>query len=251
MHASRAILLATVLALVALPLAGASGGHDGAEPAGELAANEHAGGEDPGVRSMDLAPGQSWSHTFTAEGRFDYHCHPHPWMLAGISVVASSGRAPRNYTIEIMEPTGQDFEKWTFSPALTTIEVGDTVTWLNAGTVTHVVQETTAEHLEHVGTLAGAAADEHGAQPASVEGGDHATNLGFPTQGWLWVGLALVGGLFIGRRTTRFASRMAATPVPAGALPSGGMAAASANAPDTTPQLTSHARRRDKRNRRR
>jgi nitrite reductase (NO-forming) len=29
-----------------------------------------------------LAPGQSWSHTFTEAGEFEYLCTPHPWMRA-------------------------------------------------------------------------------------------------------------------------------------------------------------------------
>lgn len=200
MHA-RAILLAAALILILLPVVAASGGH-GAEEAEPVAAEVHDAVEaDPGIRSIDLAPGQSWSHTFTEEGRFDYHCHPHPWMLAGITVVPSSGRAPRNYTVEIMEPSGQSFENWTFSPAVTTIEVGDTVTWLNVGSVTHVVQQTVGEHIAHIGTVGGAGADDHGAEPAAGDEGTSAS-IGFPTQGWLWVGGALVGGVFVGRRLT-------------------------------------------------
>jgi plastocyanin len=33
-----------------------------------------------------LAPGASFSHTFTAAGQFPYHCVPHPTMLATIVV---------------------------------------------------------------------------------------------------------------------------------------------------------------------
>lgn len=33
-----------------------------------------------------LAPGQSFSHTFSAVGRFPYHCEPHPNMQAAIVV---------------------------------------------------------------------------------------------------------------------------------------------------------------------
>lgn len=201
MHA-RAFLLAAAFALVLLPAAAASGGHGAEEAEPVAAADMHAEAmADPGVRSIDLAPGQSWSYTFTEEGRFDYHCHPHPWMLAGITVVPSSGRAARNYTVEIMEPSGQSFENWTFSPAVTTIEVGDTVTWVNAGTVVHVVQQTVGEHIAHVGTVGGAAGEGHGEEPA-VGDQTKSASIGFPTQGWLWVGAALIGGVFVGRRLT-------------------------------------------------
>jgi plastocyanin len=33
-----------------------------------------------------LAPGESFSHTFTSAGRFPYHCEPHPTMRAAIVV---------------------------------------------------------------------------------------------------------------------------------------------------------------------
>jgi nitrite reductase (NO-forming) len=33
-----------------------------------------------------LAPGESWSHTFTEPGEFEYLCTPHPWMRAEVVV---------------------------------------------------------------------------------------------------------------------------------------------------------------------
>lgn len=33
-----------------------------------------------------LAPGESWSHTFTEPGEFEYLCTPHPWMRAKVVV---------------------------------------------------------------------------------------------------------------------------------------------------------------------
>lgn len=33
-----------------------------------------------------LAPGESWSHTFTEPGEFEYLCTPHPWMRAKVIV---------------------------------------------------------------------------------------------------------------------------------------------------------------------
>ena len=40
----------------------------------------------PGWDSGILAPGQSFSRTFSAAGRFPYHCEPHPNMQATIVV---------------------------------------------------------------------------------------------------------------------------------------------------------------------
>lgn len=181
----RTLLPALALIALALPAAMAGGGHPD-EP-------------EPGLRSPDLAPGQSWSHTFADAGRFDYHCHPHPWMLAAILVEPSTGRAPITHTIQVVEPEGQPFENWTFQPAITTIQAGDTVTWVNAGTVPHVVQETTAEHMAHVG-VAGA--------PGDVPPG---TGF-FPTQGWAWILGALLGGVLLGRFTAKWRTRQPSAP---------------------------------------
>jgi plastocyanin len=172
--------LLPLLVALALPSALAGAGH-GDEP-------------EPGLRSPDLAPGQSWSHTFAEAGRFDYHCHPHPWMLAALLVEPSTGRAPVNHTIRILEPTGRPFENWTFDPAITTIQAGDTVTWVNAGTVPHVIQETTAEHMDHVGVAKVAGA------PGQGEGG-------FPAPGWAWIVGALAGGVLLGRLTAKWTPR--------------------------------------------
>jgi plastocyanin len=216
MHPRLAVLVIGCLVLAA-PLAMAGGGHAEAEA-------------ESGVHSPDLAPGQSWSHTFTDVGRFDYHCHPHPWMLAGINIVASTGRPPVNHTIEIIEPEGKDFDQWTWSPAVATIEAGDTVTWVNQGSVVHVVQETTAEHLEHVGTVGapavqgGAGGDTHG------HGGSF---LDFPTQGWAWIGIALVGGVLIGRKWSRVQASAAAPSAPEAAPKSSEPVASAAKEPET------------------
>ncbi len=107
--------------------------------------------EENPVTSPDLQPGQTWSHTFTDNGTLDYHCHPHPWMLARVIGEPSSGREPRNWTIAAMEPKGKEFEEWKWTPSNLTVMVGDTVTWVNDGSVMHKVTETTAEHAEHIG----------------------------------------------------------------------------------------------------
>lgn len=38
------------------------------------------------LSSEQINPGESWSYTFTQEGVYKYHCHPHPWMTGKIIV---------------------------------------------------------------------------------------------------------------------------------------------------------------------
>lgn len=164
-----------------------------------LATGQTSQAPDPGLRGPDQAPGQTFNHTFMAAGRFDYHCHPHPWMVAAIIVQNSTGRAPMTHTIRMVEPEGKDFDQWTFSPKSLTIEAGDTVTWLNAGSVPHVIQETTEEHAEHIGTAGG----HDDTEPAHVDGDDHAaTSAGqhvhgssLFSSGGGWILILVVGGL--------------------------------------------------------
>jgi plastocyanin len=47
----------------------------------------HTSHSDAGVwTSGFLAPGQAYSHTFTAAGAFPYHCEPHPFMTGTVTV---------------------------------------------------------------------------------------------------------------------------------------------------------------------
>ncbi|MEK6986228.1 MAG: plastocyanin/azurin family copper-binding protein [Candidatus Thermoplasmatota archaeon] len=167
-----------------------------------LVAGQTSQEPDPGLRGPDQAPGQTFNHTFMQAGRFDYHCHPHPWMVAAVVVQNSTGRAPMTHTIRMVEPEGKDFDQWTFSPKSLAIEAGDTVTWLNAGGAIHVVQETVGEHIEHIGTAEGhddvatgahdeVGGDDHGASPA----GQHVHGKSLFDSGTGWVLILVVGGL--------------------------------------------------------
>ena len=40
--------------------------------------------------SGNLAPGQTYSYTFTAPGTYEYHCTYHPWMVGTVVVKAGS-----------------------------------------------------------------------------------------------------------------------------------------------------------------
>jgi plastocyanin len=167
------------LVVLSLPAASAGGGH------GDEATDDH----DEGLRSPYLGPGQSWSHVFTEPGRFDYHCHPHPWMVAGLDVVPDTDGVARNITIEFVEPADQDFEAWTLAPTLATAEVGDNVTWVNRGTVPHVVQQTVGEHIEHVGTVGGA-----GTRATGEHGHDDHTH---PRTAIMWIGGAVIAAALL------------------------------------------------------
>ena len=153
-------LLGTLLLTIASPLALASEGH------GEEETEEH---EEEGVSSPELQPGQSFSFNVTEEGMFDYHCHPHPWMLAQLRMLPSNG-TPATHVINITEPADEPFENWTFSPKIMDVRVGDTIVWVNAGSVMHRVTQTVGEHIAHVGTVGGSAdTDGHADEAAHVE----------------------------------------------------------------------------------
>ena len=171
-------LLGSLLLVLASPIALGSEGHGAEEP------EEH---EEEGVSSPELQPGQSFTFNVTEEGTFDYHCHPHPWMLAQLRMLPSNG-TPVTHVINITEPADQPFENWTFAPKAMEVRVGDTVTWVNAGTVMHRVTQTVGEHIAHVGTLGGSEeAEAHSDEAAHVEAGQ-------PSGMW-WL---VVAGLGVG-----------------------------------------------------
>jgi plastocyanin len=116
--------------------------------------------------SGPLAPGATWTHSFDRPGVVAYHCTPHPWMK-GVVRVAQAGLAPPAAPVEgvVTPPTGAASgpqpqrqghaplrlqariiegdlstpSSWGFSPAVIDAQVGDTVAWLNTGTMAHSV----------------------------------------------------------------------------------------------------------------
>ena len=176
---TAALLACLLLASVASPYALASEGH------GDEVPEDH---DEEGATSPNLMPGDSWTYNVTAEGTFDYHCHPHPWMLAQLRMLPGNG-TPVTHVINITEPEGEDFENWTFSPKVLDVRVGDTVTWLNAGTVMHRVSETVGEHIAHVGTLGGAANAE--GSDVHADGEDAHPHPGGPSPFW-WIVVAVL-----------------------------------------------------------
>lgn len=89
--------------------------------------------------SGDMEPGETWSFTFDDEfaSGYTYHCHPHPWMTAMVHVNPDTDGEVTTVLVDIVE--GASSDDWGYSVEHLTIEVGDTVTWTNAGTMVHTV----------------------------------------------------------------------------------------------------------------
>lgn len=174
------------IALLAVAINVAAGpGHDGSAASDD----EHGG-----ILGDDMQANETWSHTFTEETTFEYHCHPHPWMQAKIVVVASDGSPPQNHTINVIEP--ENFEEWDFDPEELTIMVGDTVTWVNQGAQMHKIGETTEEHAAHI---AGAGSTVEGDGHDHVHG-DSGSSF---NRGVMWV----LGGLIVGIGIAQWAKK--------------------------------------------
>lgn len=97
------------------------------------------------VDSGMIDPGEVFSHTFEMAGEFEYHCHPHMWMTASITILpADEDHEPQEHDVAIVEADDQD--DWGYNPAHLEIHAGDTVTWTNQGTEAHTVTE---DHQEN------------------------------------------------------------------------------------------------------
>lgn len=96
---------------------------DTAASASTDGAHAHSGGlPDTG----SLAKGATKSLTFTAEGVYQYHCHPHPHMVGKV-IVASGGA--KNATVDI--------EQFSFQPGVVRIAPGGSVTFTNKDDIPH------------------------------------------------------------------------------------------------------------------
>lgn len=98
--------------------------------------------------SGNIAPGASWSFTFTEPfpDGYTYHCHPHPWMIAMVHVMEDTDGVVEEVAVDILEPA--DAEAWGYSVEHLVVEVGDTVTWTNTGATFHTVTHSSDDH-EH------------------------------------------------------------------------------------------------------
>lgn len=117
-----------------------------------------------------LQPGETFEFTFDiTHGTFGYHCHPHPWMLGNITV---EGEAMDHddmqnddmddgmmdgtvHEVHIVEGNVSDINSYRYEPAELTIQVGDTVKWINDGSMAHTVtalEGTPEAHDDSAGT---------------------------------------------------------------------------------------------------
>ena len=92
----------------------------------------------PQFDSGPLNRGDSFIHTFTEEGTYNYHCQFHP--MNGVVRVTATGLMTE--TVTILDSPGR------FDAADITIRVGGTVTWLHAGNQAHTVTDTGGDALE-------------------------------------------------------------------------------------------------------
>lgn len=184
----RTLVALLAALLVAASAAASPGGHE-PQQAQENGHDDGAHGHgDDAVTSPEMYHNETWNHTFTEPGTFEYHCHPHPWMQASIMVLEANGTA-MNHTITIIEP--DDFEDWSFDPVELTIRAGDTVTWVNAGQQMHLLAETTEEHADHI------AAAGSTVEPLESEH-DHGHDHGDESRSNLTPVLWIVGAIGIG-----------------------------------------------------
>ncbi|MBI2874356.1 MAG: hypothetical protein HYY09_04665 [Firmicutes bacterium] len=103
-----------------------------------------------------LSQGRSWAYLFNSTGRFVYHCVPHPYMKASITVVNSSPERAAQADDAVRDNQGAGavgsegadrgrrtvavaMRNYAFQPRDLTIEVGTTVEWTNFDPVPHNV----------------------------------------------------------------------------------------------------------------
>ncbi len=103
----------------------------------------HTATSNTGVWNSDtLAHGEFYVFTFANEGVFHYHCLVHGLLMAGTIIVGK----PDSVQFDIRTV---DFS---FTPADSTIRMGQNVRWINFGTMPHTSTEINA-HLWDSGTL--------------------------------------------------------------------------------------------------
>ncbi len=147
MRLSRALLLTFTSALLFAPMAAAHG--DGIDVHVSWLGGQAVEGETatlvidvtmpPAAFGSDLfEKNKTYAFTFAEEGVFGYHCHPHPWMRGNITVLAADHHAePKTHHVRVLDgATNADYR---YEPENLTISVGDTVHWMNEGSMAHTV----------------------------------------------------------------------------------------------------------------
>jgi plastocyanin len=93
---------------------------------------------DNSFNSADIAPGKSWTNTFSTAGNFSYYCIYHNSWMKG-KLIVKSGLA-NSLIVKIAPNTGSD-SSLNYNPSTFTLVVGvnNTVVFLNQDSVVHTV----------------------------------------------------------------------------------------------------------------
>ncbi len=116
-----------------------------------------------------FSPGESFTWRFGEAGEHNYHCHPHPWMKGSITVLAADGHdahghgAATTHTVKVLD--GATEGEYRYDPAHLEVHVGDTVVWVNEGTMAHTVTAMVGDHAsQHDSGM------EHGDEAMGMDG---------------------------------------------------------------------------------
>jgi len=119
-------VLVLSVALVALACGSSGGGYGGS---GNPTNPGGGGGGTKELNSGNVAPGASFSHTFTTAGSFAYHCNYHAVMKGTVTVSAAA--TDSDVQVDITSSSAP------FPGA--TVKTGGKVTWKNNTGMTHTV----------------------------------------------------------------------------------------------------------------
>jgi plastocyanin len=98
--------------------------------------------DDGSFRSPDVRSGQTFARTFTAPGTYTYICDIHPEMTGTIAVAGAGGEAPPPATpaaapAPVTASGDVTMADFSFAPRSLTIAVGQSLTFVNAGSARH------------------------------------------------------------------------------------------------------------------
>ena len=128
MNSKRILLPALVLALGSVIVGCSSNNSNNGYPTGPA-----SGGGAKEFASGDIQPGHSYTHVFMNAKVIPYYCRYHGGPggvgMSGVLTVVAGGY-----------PTGHSFSITAMTLPTLTINVGDTMTWINNSGLTHTVQ---------------------------------------------------------------------------------------------------------------
>lgn len=97
------------------------------------------------AQSPVLMHGETYTDTAHAVGMITYHCHIHPHMMGMLQVLPAADPAvPATHRIALRDDgNATDLAAMRFEDAaggnMTTVHLGDTLVWINEGTLSHDV----------------------------------------------------------------------------------------------------------------